>query len=107
MSIQKPSIAVVSEIDPDAAMVTLVNQSANSKVELECVKADDSDLELLLRAVYEQNASTTMDPNSSDKSSSLFYNRPESNPDRLPQEIHKETPSLKPYTKLWGPSFEL
>ena len=74
MSIQKPSIAVVSEIDPDAAMVTLVNQSANSKVELECVKADDSDLELLLRAVYEYwNLRTDLGiHNSCSKTFSLF-----------------------------------
>ena len=49
MSIQKPSINIVSKVDDDLTMVTLVND----KIELECVKADDSDMELFLRSIYE------------------------------------------------------
>ena len=40
MSIQKPSINIVSKVDDNLTMVTLVND----KIELECVKADDSDM---------------------------------------------------------------
>ena len=49
MSIQKPAISIVSSVDDDTVMVTLVH----NKIELECVKADDSNMELFLRSIHE------------------------------------------------------